>query len=302
MGWGPPPNPGSVEPGRGVREPSRLGARWRPGGVRGQPPPAWAGRQVDGSRSRRRPRRRARPPPPGRGPRCSPAVGRHKMAAAAASPGTLAHAAAAVRSCVYFAEWTASRCPGSERCRGRWKFLWIKHGAEARGLFGLAALPPHPVPGPHSSPGVRSRRSPGPSSSLAPAAQSRAAATPSPSLEEACFSGVTSPMAGWGAPLSSGSSCRRGGRRCTDQASHVWGPCPWVQHQKMPGTQAGLQKGLRCLSGEALHPDETWAFREGREGVLGYRIDLPGLREQGARISGELCPQAEGAASGTPVG
>ena len=106
--------------------------------------------------------------------------------------------------------------------------------------------------------------------------------------EEACFSGVTSPMAGWGAPLTSGSSCRRGGRRCTDQASHVWGPCPWVQHQKMPGTQAGLQKGLRCVSGEALHPEETWAFREGWESVPGYRIDLPGRRELGARISGEL--------------
>lgn len=81
----------------------------------------------------------------------------------------------------------------------------------------------------------------------------------------------------------------------------MWGLCPWVRHQKMPGTRAGLQKGLRCLSGEALHPDETWAFREGREGTLGYRIDLPGRREQSARLSGEVCPQAEGAASGNAL-
>lgn len=75
--------------------------------------------------------------------------------------------------------------PGSECCRGRWKFLRIKHGAEARGLFGLAALPPHPGPGPHSSPGRHSCRPPAPPPALLLLARSRAAETPSPGLEEA---------------------------------------------------------------------------------------------------------------------
>lgn len=41
------------------------------------------------------------------------------------------------------------RCPGSERSRGRWKFLWIEHGAEARWAVWVGSgLPPHPVPHP----------------------------------------------------------------------------------------------------------------------------------------------------------
>lgn len=69
----------------------------------------------------------------------------------------------------------------------------------------------------------------------------------------------------------------------------------------MPGPRAGLQEGLRCFSGEALRPDETWAFWEGQEAVQSYRIDLLGHGEQGARISGEPCPQAEDAASGNAL-
>lgn len=159
-GWGPPPTsynpPGSAEPGRGVREPPRLGTGWRSGGVRGQPLacPGPGGRWTTaGPRPQARTRRAGGllPPGPAAGAPAWPS-GRPKWLTRPFLPGTLAHGTGPAE-CVYFAEWTASRCPGSERSRGRWKFLWIKHGAEARWLFGLAALPPHPVPRPHSSPG-----------------------------------------------------------------------------------------------------------------------------------------------------
>lgn len=71
----------------------------------------------------------------------------HKMAAAAGSwmqTHGVAHGAG-----VYSAERTAFRCPGSKCSRGRWKFLWIKPGAEARRAVWVgSALPPHPVPHP----------------------------------------------------------------------------------------------------------------------------------------------------------
>lgn len=84
----------------------------------------------------------------------------------------------------------AARAPS---CRGRWKFLWIRPGAEARWAVCVgSARPPHPVPHPlrpPSPPGFHSCASPPPGPSTAASPPSRlwpgpGGSHPSPSLEE----------------------------------------------------------------------------------------------------------------------
>ena len=179
-GCGPPPTSHSLRvcgAGRGVPEPPGPGTGGGLAGSEGSPSPAGAAAGGRGRSPERAARGEGRPPP-------AWPPGRPSWQARPSFPGRLLRALA-VRSCVCFAEWTASRCPGSERSRGRWKFLWIKHGAEARWLFGLAALPPHPAPVRTPRRGVHSCHAPGPSSARPLLAQSRAAGTPSPGREEA---------------------------------------------------------------------------------------------------------------------
>lgn len=204
----------------GSAEPRRDGLR-RPGAARGgdraaarQGLSAVHSRSMPGGRwTLAGPGCRAAPseerPPRGR-PGPTLAVGIAKMADAAVS-NRRKHTGVAVRSCVYFAERAAFRCPGSQCSRGTWKFLWIKHGAEARWAVWVgsapspprssSAAPTHPrhpfIPlllGPSSTPAQ------GPPPSLTPVAQSRGASTPSPSLEEAAGQG----RAGWEGLVSNG--------------------------------------------------------------------------------------------------
>lgn len=184
VGWGPPPTPAPL-PAPGLR--SLRG--WGPGGgLAGSEASArlpGAGRQVAGSRSRPRATRGERGPlAPGR---AALQPGRREAQDGRRGrfcPGARTRGSGRAELCL-LCRVDGLSLPGSECCRGRWKFLRIKHGAEARGLFGLAALPPHPGPGPHSSPGRHSCRPPAPPPALLLLARSRAAETPSPGLEEA---------------------------------------------------------------------------------------------------------------------
>lgn len=133
--------------------PGEVGARPTP--ARGQV--AGGCQQVPGHRAT--PGARAASSPPGaRGPGLSLHLGHQGCTKWLTRPfltGMRAHGSG-LRSCVYFAERTAFRCPGSERSRGRWKFLWIKHGAEARWAVwvGSAPSPSRSSPAlPPSSPG-----------------------------------------------------------------------------------------------------------------------------------------------------
>ena len=192
-GWGPrPPGVGSgwqprwaLGPARSERGPRPPGARW----------------QVDASRSP------ATGPHPGAGgllPAQDPRAwaltppwpsGMHKMADAAVSDRgarTWPWPCGAVFTLPSGRPFVA-RVPSAPEADGN--FCGLNTGLRRAGLFGLAALPPHPVPHPRSRPphrGIHSCLQPrAPSStpssgaSLAPAGPERGSLGPSPSLEEA---------------------------------------------------------------------------------------------------------------------
>lgn len=253
---GGPPPPGSPEPGQGQDPNVRPGASGAGNGVaasaararrggRGGAHGAW---QVDAGRSPPA-KPRAAPTLPGasrsagRGPFSSRAAASTKWLTPSSGLGRRAQGSRRADLLFILPSARPSRCPGSERSRGRWKFLWIEHGAEARWAVWVGSgLPPHPVPHPlppPSSPerpfmpplGVPSLAPPGGRAGAGPAGPEEVASDPSPSLGEAAGRRETEwdgPLLGAlcrpGPPLTSGSSSvkreplYRQGKQCVGRA------------------------------------------------------------------------------------
>lgn len=232
--------------------------------------------------------------------------------------------AAAVRSCVYFAERTAFRCPGSERSRGRWKFLWIKHGAEARWAVWVGsapspsrsspALPPSSPGHPFMPPSWAPSSPPSSGASLTPAGPEQGSLGPLPEPGRGCRVTEGSPgrpappgpFSSWGPPLTTRSSSMRWELVCRPGNQHT-GHAYGSGTQKMPSTQAlsrvllsGRQKPPGKHEGQGLIPRYLRRSSASRQdldlsertgGYAGLQKRSLGDEEQSSWIPGEPGPK-----------